>query len=254
MGLGFVNKRLRNDRLFGASYFVFRILFDFALMHEYVCGRPSMKTTTKMMVVYKSLLHVKFFYDWINQQSRLRKRMALAASVQPPRLDVKEASNSESSALRLSDTAQQDKKPMAVFEAEDHGQGIREARAEWRNLHKHDGNNVVCPGDDDGFAAPNGGHASLENRDHKPNNKSRSCCSEPHHHSIIYNIQIYLPSLKGGNHLIIFELLKKLLRSSGSPFIVLLLEATCYFLQPLAMCSVECGSGGDRTPSLSNVS
>jgi len=115
MGLGFVNKRLRNDRLFGASYFVFRILFDFALMHEYVCGRPSMKTTTKMMVVYKSLLHVKFFYDWINQQSRLRKRMALAASVQPPRLDVKEASNSESSALRLSDTAQQDKKPMAVL-------------------------------------------------------------------------------------------------------------------------------------------
>ncbi|GJJ71465.1 hypothetical protein EMPS_03815 [Entomortierella parvispora] len=110
IGLGFLDKRLRNDNLFGASYLVFRILFDFALMHEYIYGRPSMTPSTKMMGIYKSLLHVKFFYDWINQQIRLRRSAALAAgkeSVQPSILDVKEESSSESSAAHLSDIDKQ---------------------------------------------------------------------------------------------------------------------------------------------------
>ncbi|GJJ71301.1 hypothetical protein EMPS_03651 [Entomortierella parvispora] len=75
IGLGFLNKRLRNDMLFGATYMILRILFDFALMHDYIFGRPSMGLSSKMIGCYKSLLHVKFFYDWVQQQIRLRKRI-----------------------------------------------------------------------------------------------------------------------------------------------------------------------------------
>ncbi|KAF8985599.1 hypothetical protein BGZ46_003294 [Entomortierella lignicola] len=76
MGLGFLHKPLRNDMLFGASYFLFRVLFDFTLSHEMIMNRPDMATAAKIMVLFKFLMNFKFFIDWIKQQIRLRRQRA----------------------------------------------------------------------------------------------------------------------------------------------------------------------------------
>ncbi|KAG0360079.1 hypothetical protein BC939DRAFT_500681 [Gamsiella multidivaricata] len=74
MGLGFIYKSLRNDILFGGTFVLFRVLWDFALTHELVMNRADMHTADKAFLIFKSVMNFKFFIDWVNQQIRLRRR------------------------------------------------------------------------------------------------------------------------------------------------------------------------------------
>lgn len=69
---------LRCDMLFGASFVLFRILWDFCLTHEYVVNRPETQIVTKVILIFKSVMNFKFFIDWIKQQIRLWKRKPLS--------------------------------------------------------------------------------------------------------------------------------------------------------------------------------
>ncbi|KAG0216778.1 hypothetical protein BGX31_000485 [Mortierella sp. GBA43] len=79
----FIYSRFRHDMLFGASFVVFRILWDFALTHEFIMNRPGTLTVTKIILIFKSTMNFKFFIDWVNQQIRLRngKHVAKVAGV-----------------------------------------------------------------------------------------------------------------------------------------------------------------------------
>ncbi|KAF9175586.1 hypothetical protein BGX20_003589 [Mortierella sp. AD010] len=76
MGLGFLHKPLRNDLLFGLTFILFRILFDFALTHEMVMNRAGLTTISRIILLFKSCMNFKFLIDWINQQIRLRREKA----------------------------------------------------------------------------------------------------------------------------------------------------------------------------------
>ncbi|KAF9393886.1 hypothetical protein CPC16_000870 [Podila verticillata] len=78
MGLGNLYKPLRHDLVFGGLFIAFRILFDFALTHELLNNQPEMGSLTKGFQLFKSVMHAKFLVDWINQQKRLRRKMAKA--------------------------------------------------------------------------------------------------------------------------------------------------------------------------------
>ena len=65
--------------LFGASYVLTRLIFDFLLTQEYIAARPETSVSAKVMALLKFLLHIKFFSDWVNQQIRLRKRNTQAS-------------------------------------------------------------------------------------------------------------------------------------------------------------------------------
>ncbi|KAF9359854.1 hypothetical protein BGX26_011231 [Mortierella sp. AD094] len=78
MGLGFLHKPLRNDMLFGSTFILFRILFDFALTHEMIMNRPELTAITRVILLFKSSMNFKFLIDWINQQIRLRRKRASA--------------------------------------------------------------------------------------------------------------------------------------------------------------------------------
>ncbi|KAF9997990.1 hypothetical protein BGZ79_008318 [Entomortierella chlamydospora] len=78
MGLGFLHKPLRNDMLFGLTFILFRILFDFALTHEMVMNRTGLTTISRIILLFKTCMNFKFLIDWINQQIRLRRKRASA--------------------------------------------------------------------------------------------------------------------------------------------------------------------------------
>ncbi|KAK3822641.1 MAG: hypothetical protein J3Q66DRAFT_437125 [Benniella sp.] len=79
LGLGFIHKSLRSDRLFGATFVLFRILWDFALTHEVIMNQPETQTFTKVILIFKSVMNFKFFIDWVKQQIRLWKQPVAAA-------------------------------------------------------------------------------------------------------------------------------------------------------------------------------
>ncbi|KAG0314575.1 hypothetical protein BGZ99_008055 [Dissophora globulifera] len=82
IGLGFVYKRLRNDMIFGVSFILLRIIYDFALTHEMVMHRHTMTTFAKAVLLFKSAMNFKFMIDWLNQQIRLscKKRVSAGAN------------------------------------------------------------------------------------------------------------------------------------------------------------------------------
>ncbi|KAG0304045.1 hypothetical protein BGZ98_005996 [Dissophora globulifera] len=84
--LGFVYKRLRNDMIFGVSFILLRIMYDFALTHEMVMHRHTMTTFTKAILLFKSAMNFKFMIDWLNQQIRLscKKRVSASAAAHIP--------------------------------------------------------------------------------------------------------------------------------------------------------------------------
>ncbi|KAF9111131.1 hypothetical protein BGX27_005366 [Mortierella sp. AM989] len=81
MGLGFLHKPLRHDMIFGSSFFLFRILYDFSLTHEMIMNRPDLPVPAKIILLFKSAMNFKFFMDWINQQIRLRRKKACTAVI-----------------------------------------------------------------------------------------------------------------------------------------------------------------------------
>jgi hypothetical protein len=82
VGIGCLDKSLRRDMLYGFMFIIFRILFDFSLTHEILWNRERELTTApKTILIFKSLMNLKFLQGWISQQKRLaRKRRAEAAT------------------------------------------------------------------------------------------------------------------------------------------------------------------------------
>ncbi|KAG9067300.1 hypothetical protein KI688_012083 [Linnemannia hyalina] len=82
VGVGCLDKSLRRDMLYGFSFIIFRFLFDISLTHEVVWNRErEMTTTLKTILIFKSLMNLKFLQGWISQQKRLaRQRRAEAAA------------------------------------------------------------------------------------------------------------------------------------------------------------------------------
>lgn len=82
VGIGCLDKSLRRDMLYGFTFIIFRILFDFSLTHEVVWNRErEMTTTLKTILIFKSLMNLKFLQGWVSQQKRLaRRRRAEAAA------------------------------------------------------------------------------------------------------------------------------------------------------------------------------
>ncbi|KAF9123172.1 hypothetical protein BGW39_009220 [Mortierella sp. 14UC] len=81
VGVGCLDKNLRRDLLYGVSFILFRIMFDFSLTHEIIWNRErEMSTTFKTILIFKSLMNLKFLQGWFSQQKRLaRRRRAEAA-------------------------------------------------------------------------------------------------------------------------------------------------------------------------------
>lgn len=93
VGVGCLDKSLRRDMLYGFSFIIFRILFDFSLTHEVVWNRErEMTTTLKTILIFKSLMNLKFLQGWISQQKRLaRRRRAEAAAKATTSMEVEAA-------------------------------------------------------------------------------------------------------------------------------------------------------------------
>ncbi|KAI8604184.1 hypothetical protein EDD21DRAFT_438120 [Dissophora ornata] len=81
LGLGFIFQPLRSDLLFGSSFILLRIFWDFALTHEMVMNRPEMGTSAKAILIFKSAMNFKFLIDWINQQIRLRREKSASIAL-----------------------------------------------------------------------------------------------------------------------------------------------------------------------------
>ncbi|KFH63230.1 hypothetical protein MVEG_10641 [Podila verticillata NRRL 6337] len=73
LSLGFMFPHLRNDNLFGALFFMIRIVIDVLMTHE-MLRNTSMATMAKILTVFKMPLNFKLFADFIGQQRRLRRR------------------------------------------------------------------------------------------------------------------------------------------------------------------------------------
>ncbi|KAF9435667.1 hypothetical protein BGZ76_005780, partial [Entomortierella beljakovae] len=86
LGLGFLHKPLRNDLLFATSFFLFRIVFDFALSHEFIMNRTDLSIIGKSIIAFKSLMNFKFFIDLIHQQIKLRRRRVSPLSTVPEKI------------------------------------------------------------------------------------------------------------------------------------------------------------------------
>ncbi|KAF9426522.1 hypothetical protein BGZ94_006397 [Podila epigama] len=82
MGVGYLYKPLRNDFLFGATFFLLRLVYDPLLTHEMLFNRPDFFVIGQWLISLKLPLYAKFFYDFVRQQQRLRKKenALLAAS------------------------------------------------------------------------------------------------------------------------------------------------------------------------------
>lgn len=93
VGVGCLDKSLRRDMLYGFSFIIFRILFDFSLTHEVVWNRErEMTTTLKTILIFKSLMNLKFLQGWISQQKRLARRRRAEAAAKASASMVVEAS------------------------------------------------------------------------------------------------------------------------------------------------------------------
>jgi len=146
--------------LFGATYLILRLLFDFVITHGYVVARPSMGLTTKIIICLKSLLHIQFFSDWIKQQIRLRKK---TVGIEKTSSKVKDISRVDS-ALCLSaispehdstfvtakktPDAQRDNQRTKSTEARQRRTGVRskktESRALLRDMQDHIAQNPIA--------------------------------------------------------------------------------------------------------------
>ena len=83
----------RRDMLYGFSFIIFRILFDFSLAHEVVWNRErEMTTTLKTILIFKSLMNLKFLQGWISQQKRLARRRWAEEAARASASTVAEAS------------------------------------------------------------------------------------------------------------------------------------------------------------------
>ncbi|KAF8939534.1 hypothetical protein BGZ47_008139 [Haplosporangium gracile] len=92
VGVGCLDKSLRRDMLYGFSFITFRILFDFSLTHEIVWNRErEMTTTFKAILIFKSLMNLKFLQGWILQQKRLAHRRRAEAAAKASASMVAEA-------------------------------------------------------------------------------------------------------------------------------------------------------------------
>ncbi|KAF9907988.1 hypothetical protein EC991_010336 [Linnemannia zychae] len=82
VGIGCLSKSLRRDMLYGITFIFFRIIFAYSITHEIIWNRErEVSITLKSILIFKSLMHLKFLQGWISQQKRLaRKRRAEAAA------------------------------------------------------------------------------------------------------------------------------------------------------------------------------
>ncbi|KAG0272550.1 DiGeorge syndrome critical region protein 14 [Linnemannia exigua] len=81
VGVGCLDKSLRRDMLYGVSFILFRIMFDFSLTHEIIWNRErEMSTTFKTILIFKSLMNLKFLQGWFSQQKRLARRRRIEAT------------------------------------------------------------------------------------------------------------------------------------------------------------------------------
>ncbi|KAG0361078.1 hypothetical protein BGX24_005434, partial [Mortierella sp. AD032] len=81
VGVGCLDKSLRRDMLYGVSFILFRIMFDFSLTHEIIWNRErEMSTTFKTILIFKSLMNLKFLQGWFSQQKRLARRRRTEAA------------------------------------------------------------------------------------------------------------------------------------------------------------------------------
>ncbi|KAF9550975.1 hypothetical protein EC957_010742 [Mortierella hygrophila] len=93
VGVGCLDKSLRRDMLYGLSFIIFRILFDISLTHEVIWNRErEMTTTLKTILIFKSLMNLKFLQGWISQQKRLARRRRAEAAAKAAASMVVEAS------------------------------------------------------------------------------------------------------------------------------------------------------------------
>ncbi|KAI8617890.1 hypothetical protein BC830DRAFT_1111361 [Chytriomyces sp. MP71] len=71
MAVAQVHKPLRNDALFGALYFLTRIMLHLVIVEQFVVGYPG-----KWLVLFPVLLlplHIYWFLEWVQQQVRIRR-------------------------------------------------------------------------------------------------------------------------------------------------------------------------------------